>query len=95
MPVATELSGILVGRGAGPRHRRGLPCASCLFDVAAASGMAGGEPCPLKATLLRRYALASGRAGGVTGCPGFAPGYAEAGEEPASDVAHGITRSLS
>lgn len=95
MPLSRELPGIAVELRAGAPHGRGLPCASCLFDMGEASGMVGAEPCPLKAALLRRYARASGTEGGASACAGFAPGYAEAGEEWASDFAGGIPRILS
>lgn len=95
MPLSTELSGIPIELRAGASYGSGLPCASCLFDMGEASGMVGGEPCALKATLLRRSARALSTTGVASGCTGFAPGYAEAGEERASDFADGITRILS
>lgn len=57
----------------------GLPCASCLFDLGDASGMAGASICPLKIALLRRFADARRQAGpaGAASCDAFAPGYAE------------------
>ena len=73
------------------------PCASCLFDLGDASGMVGGEPCPLKAALLRRYAQGPGPADSACArsCGGFAPGYAEAGDEWTPNFAGGLTRTLS
>lgn len=97
MPRSTEPSGILVDMRAGLPGVSCPPCASCLFDLVDASGMVGGEPCPLKAALLRRYAQGPGPADSACAdsCKGFAPGYAEAGDDWAVDFADGFTRILS
>ena len=97
MPLSMALPGILIELRAGLSKSPDLPCASCLFGVGDASGMAGAEPCPLKAKLMRRYAQASATTGGASAqsCAGFAPGYAEAGEDWPSDFAGGTARILS
>ena len=97
MPLSMALPGILIELRAGLSNAPDLPCASCLFGLGDASGMAGAEPCPLRAKLLRRYAQASATTGGASAvsCAGFAPGYAQAGEDRTSDIAGGATRILS
>ncbi|CAN5352951.1 hypothetical protein BH10PSE8_BH10PSE8_16790 [soil metagenome] len=57
-----------------------LPCASCLFDLAEASGMAGAGVCPLKGALLRRGAGA--KPVGQASCDAFTPGFSEAERDP-------------
>jgi hypothetical protein len=62
------------------KGRAGLPCASCLFDLAEASGMAGAATCSLKSALLRRRA--ENKPAGVpvrdASCDAFTPGFCEA-----------------
>jgi hypothetical protein len=57
----------------------GLPCASCLFDLGEASGMAGAGTCPLKSALLRRLAgrASAGVPGRDTSCDAFTAGFCE------------------
>lgn len=57
----------------------GLPCASCLFDLGEASGMAGAGTCPLKSALLRRPAgnEPAGVPGRDVSCDAFTPGFCE------------------
>lgn len=62
------------------RRPAGLPCASCLFDLADASGMAGAGLCPLKGALLRRGA--GGKPVGPASCDAFTPGFSEAELDP-------------
>lgn len=97
MSLSTESSGILMDMRSGLSGVSCPPCASCLFDLVDASGMVGGEPCPLKAALLRRYAQRPGPADSACAdsCGGFVPGYAEASDDWASDFAGGLTRILS
>lgn len=74
---------------AAPSARRPEPpCASCLFDLAASSGMAGSLICPLKDALLRRLADPAIPA---AACDAFLPGFVEdAAESPlASDATSG------
>ncbi|PTM41674.1 hypothetical protein [Bosea sp. 124] len=79
MTLSTGLVGAAIDRAAG------LPCASCLFDLGEASGMAGAGACPLKAVLLRRHAEPRQVGAPVrdASCDAFMPGYAEAGLEQA------------
>ncbi|HEY5795007.1 MAG TPA: hypothetical protein VIU82_08325 [Bosea sp. (in: a-proteobacteria)] len=79
MTVSAGPNVILTKGGAG------LPCASCLFDLGEASGMAGAGACPLKRALLRRR----GEPAGVPACDAFAPGFC--GSEP--DGAYGTAAS--
>lgn len=58
------------------KGRAGLPCASCLFDLGEASGMAGAATCPLKRALLRR--LAEDKPASGAACDAFTPGFCEA-----------------
>ncbi len=94
MPASTEPSGILLELRAGLPRISALPCASCLFDLGGASGMVGGEPCLLKSAFLRRYA-GKGSGSADPACAGFAPGYAETGDDWASDFGGDVTRTLS
>lgn len=55
-----------------------LPCASCLFGIGAAAGMAGAGACPLKAGLLR-----AARGGRAPHCDAFLPGFADSEEDGA------------
>ena len=97
MPLSMEPSGILVDVRSGLSGGSCPPCASCLLGLVDASGMVGGEPCPLKAALLRRYAQGRGPADSACAgsCAGFVPGYAEASDDWASDMTDGFTRRLS
>jgi hypothetical protein len=89
---------VAMGWAASPVEIAGLPCASCLFDLGDASGMAGAGPCPLKNALLRRFAEARRQAGPAFAavCDGFAPGYAEPAHDWELSAAEaGLSRRLS
>lgn len=88
MTVAMGYAGVPLERAAG------LPCASCLFDLGDASGMAGASSCPLKIALLRRAADARAQAGAAS-CDAFTPGYAgPAPDGEVSAAAAGLSRRL-
>jgi hypothetical protein len=61
-----------------------LPCASCLFGIGEAAGMAGAGACPLKVALLR-----SARSGRAPHCDAFMPGLAD-DEEDGAQAGGGI-----
>lgn len=97
MTLSTEPPGILVDMRSVTSGVSCLPCASCLFDIGDASGMVGGEPCPLKAALLRRSARGPGPidSAHAGSCEGFVSGYAEASDDWPADFAGGFPRRLS